>query len=232
MLEAERGVLVAQLNGLLHRPPGAPLPPPGAELGDLPSAPPSRADLEREALATRPELRASAAQVRGARAAIDAARREYYPDLVVMGSYDSMWDMPEHRWMIGVGLNVPLPLSRRAASVDEARARWGRARSEEQTLRDQVRVDVAQAELRAREAAQLLHVVESRLVPAARDQVDAALAGFKTGRNAFVAVIEAEKNLREVELSRHRARADLARRLAGRDRALGRVPGLFRGGTR
>ena len=232
LLEAEQSALVAQLNGLLHRPPDAPLPPPEIELADLRDAPEPPAALEREALTNRPELRAKAAIVRGARASIGAARREYYPDLELMGSYDSMWDTQEHRWMVGIGLNIPLQMGRRRAAVDRAEADWARARSEDEGVRDRIRVEVAQAEARARGAAQVVRLIESRLLPAARDQVDAALAGFRAGQNPFAAVVEAEKNLREVELMRHQALADLARGLAARDRALGRIPGLSRGGPR
>jgi outer membrane protein TolC len=67
---------------------------------------------------------------------------------------------------------------------------------------------------------------EERLVPVARDQVDAARAGFIASRNDFVAVISAEKNLRSVELDYQMARATFDRRRAELDRALGRMPGL------
>ncbi|HYU16529.1 MAG TPA: TolC family protein [Candidatus Acidoferrum sp.] len=226
VLETDRDVVIAQLNGLLHRRPEAPLPVPPAELPAPTPPPASAAELQDQALAARPELRAQTARIRGALAGIDAARREYEPDFQLMASYDWMWDTPEHRWMVGVGINVPLELGRRRAAVEQAESRSLATRSENEKLRDQIRVDVASAALRAREGARLVEIVEKRLLPAARDQVDASIAGFVAGQNAFLAVIEAEKNLREVELMRHSARADLDRRLAALDRALGRVPGM------
>lgn len=233
MLEAERDAVVAELNGLLRRDPGAPLPPPPPAA----EAPPDAAGVDGhalgdEAIATRPELRSQAARIRGARAEIDAAHREYYPDLELMGSYDSMWDMPEHRWMVGVGIEIPLQRGRRRAAVDKAEAMSARARSEEDRLRSQIRSEVERAAVRAREGARLLRVVEDRLLPAARDQVKAARAGFVAGQNEFVALIEAENNLRKVELDLHHARADLSRRMAALDRAVGRIPGLGHGGVR
>jgi outer membrane protein TolC len=232
VLEADRDIAAAQLNGLLHRAPQAPLPPPPAEQPGPGDAPAETGALQQQALADRPELRGQTARIRSARARIDAARREFYPDFEVMGSYDSMWAMPEHQWMLGIGLNIPLQRGRRHAAVEEAEAMAARARNADRTLRDRIRVEVERAAVRVHEGIHVLQLVQDRLLPAARDQVDAALAGFVTGRNAFLAVIEAEKNLRAVELNLHRARADLARRIAALDRAVGRVPGLSNGGAR
>ena len=58
------------------------------------------------------------------------------------------------------------------------------------------------------------------------DQVDAARSGFETGRNSFLTLIDAERNLRNVELGYEEALANLGRRRAELDRALGRIPGL------
>jgi len=63
-------------------------------------------------------------------------------------------------------------------------------------------------------------------LPVARDQIDAARAGFTASQNPFMAVVEAEKNLRSVELDYQMARAECDRHRAELDRALGRIPGL------
>jgi len=230
MLDAEKDAVVAELNGLLRRDPAAALPAPPAEEPPAAVASVDSGALADEALATRPELRAQAARTRGARAAIDAADRDFYPDLELMGSYDSMWDMPEHRWMVGVGIEIPLQRGRRRAAVDKAEAMTARARSEEDRLRSGIRAEVERAAVRAREAARLVRLIEERLLPAARDQVKAASAGFVTGKNEFVTVIAAENNLRKVELELHHARTDLSRRMAALDRAVGRIPGLAHDG--
>jgi outer membrane protein TolC len=229
LLEAEKDGIVAQLNGLLQRDPSAPLPPPPAE--EPGAAGPARDGrvLAEEAMAARPELRARSARLRGASAEIDAARRESYPDIELMSSYDSMWDMPEHRWMVGIGLNIPLQRGRRRAAVEKAEALSARARSDDLKIRTQIRVEVERAALRAREGAHIVRVVEERLLPAARDQVSAARAGFVAGKNEFTALIAAENNLRRVTLELHHARADLSRRMAALDRALGRLPGVGHG---
>jgi cobalt-zinc-cadmium efflux system outer membrane protein len=79
---------------------------------------------------------------------------------------------------------------------------------------------------RLQESEHVIGLFEKRLLPVARDQMDAARAGFSASQNPFTAAVEAEKNLRSVELDYEMARAECDRQRAELDRALGRVPGL------
>jgi outer membrane protein TolC len=64
----------------------------------------------------------------------------------------------------------------------------------------------------------------NRILPAARDQIAAARAGFETGANSMLSLIDAERSLRSAELNYHQALADANSRRAELDRALGRMP--------
>jgi hypothetical protein len=75
------------------------------------------------------------------------------------------------------------------------------------------------------ESTKALALYEKQLLPTTRERVDAALAGFTAGQNPFSAVVMAEHELRDVELSIERTRAELDRRLATLDRLEGRIPG-------
>jgi outer membrane protein TolC len=97
---------------------------------------------------------------------------------------------------------------------------------------DDIRAEVEQARLKLIEAQHVAHLYKTRLLPAARDQVDAVLAGFQTGRNSFFEVMNAQKNLLTTELGRHMAVAEMHRRVAALDRALGRPAGLEGQGSR
>lgn len=227
LLAAQRDISVAQMNELLHRAPELPLPPPSAELPmpALPSAAQS-ARLESDALAHRSEIAAAHQRAQGADARVARAERESYPDLTVSTSYNSMWDMPEHRWMIGLGFNLPIQTGRRAASADEAAAMRAQFESEAARLTDAVRTQVFVALKQLQESEHVLGLFETRLLPVAREQIDAAEAGFTASQNPFTAIMSAEKNLRSVELDYQMARAECDRHRAELDRALGRMPGL------
>ncbi len=227
ILASQRDVTVAQMNELLHRDAELPLPPPPKEL----AAPPNSdihdsKRLQAEALERRPDIASARQHARAEQARADKSDRDYYPDFTVSTAYSSMWDTPEHRWTVGLGFNLPIEVGRRAAMADEANAARARFESEAARLSDMARTQVVVAVKQLEEARHVLHIFEERLLPVARNQVDAARAGFVASQNPFVAVIDAERNLRNVELEYQMARADCDRRSAELERALGRMPGL------
>lgn len=226
ILASKREVLTAQMNELLHRPPGELLPPPPPLLEPPPETDQAPARLEEEALRGRPDIAAAQQRARAAQARADRAERDSYPDLTLSTSYDSMWDMPEHRWMVGLGFNLPIVSGRRAGAADEARAMQAQFQSDAARLSDTARTQVFVTLKQLQESRHVLRLFETRLLPIARERIDAARAGFVTGQNSFMAVIEAEKALRSVELEYQMAQADQAERRGELDRALGKIPGL------
>ena len=230
VLATEREVVTARLNALLHREPATPLPPPVAELPlpDLPGAlVGAEAELPAAALATRPELARLEAERRARETAVELRELEKYPDFEAMARYSSMWRETEHRWMVGVGVNLPIQRERIDAGVAEAEAELARLDSERERLVDEIGAEVRIAWLRLREAHHVLEIYRDRLIPSAADQVRAALSGFETGQVTFLSLIDAERNQRQVELAYEETLADLYRRGAELDRALGRRPGSW-----
>jgi outer membrane protein TolC len=227
ILASQREVTEAQMNELLHRDPELPLPPPPQEL-PMP-APSDRAPavrLENEAIDRRPDVAAAHQRARAEQARADRAERESYPDVTVSTSYNSMWDTPEDRWMVGLSFNLPVQTRRRRGAVEEANAMRAQYEADAAQRSDMARTQVFVAQKQLEEANHVLHIYEERLLPIARQQVDASRAAFVASQVPFVTVIEAEKNLRGVELDQQVGQADYDRRRGELDRALGRIPGL------
>jgi outer membrane protein TolC len=224
-LEANREIVRASINGLLHKSPNAAVPPPPEEVRVDPAAPDSAQALWARALESRPELEAERARVRANEVSLALAHRQYLPDLGLMASYDSMWMDFQHRYMVGLSINLPIYLGKRKAAVDEAQAELSRMKHSLARRVDEIQIDVERARQRVIESLNVLHLYETRLVPIARDRLEAARAGFKTGSNTFPALMEAEKNLRSVELDLEIARGEVERRRAELDRAVGVLPG-------
>jgi outer membrane protein TolC len=128
--------------------------------------------------------------------------------------------------MLGLGFNLPVKGRRRGGAADEALATRGQFEAEVAKLTDAARTRLFVAVKQLQESAHVLKLFETRLLPVARAQIDAARAGFTTSRSPFVAVIDAEKSLRDLELGHELARAEYHGRRAELDRALGRMPGL------
>jgi outer membrane protein TolC len=224
MLESEREVIESRINALLHRAPGAALPPPPARLEPLGSADATVDALEHEARG-RSEVAAAGARVDAANATAASARREYLPDFGAGASYNSMWDDAEHRFMVGVSVNLPLQLGRRRAEVDEAEAEVIRRRSERDALVDRLSAEVEAAHHQFAAADHIVNLYDGRIVPAARSRVSSVRAAFETGQADFDSLIEAERELRDAQLAAVNALADRNRRFAELERTVGRVPG-------
>ena len=227
ILASRRDVTLAQMNELLHRDPELPLPPPPKDLSPragADDAAPGR--LETEAVDHRPDIAGARQHARAEEARAERAEREWYPDVTVSTSYNSMWDTPEHRWMVGLSFNLPVQTGRRRGAVDEANAMRAKYEADAARVSDMARTQVFVALKQLEEASHVLHIFEERLLPIARQRVDAARAAFISSQAPFVAAIDAEKNLRGVELDQQVAQADYDRRRGELDRALGRMPGL------
>jgi len=219
VLERERREILARVNTLLNRTPDAPLPPPASVA--MPGALPDVATLRARALAARPELKALAAQIEALKTKTDLARREFYPDFNVRAGYNSLWDRDEKRLSVGVAINLPLDQSKRRAAEDEARARSKRA---EWTLSDQaaeVAGEVQRAYDRVAESRHVLALYRDRLLPLAEENLDAAKTDYQSGHGDFLTLVTTEKNLHQTQLQAEQALADLHRRLAELQRAVG-----------
>lgn len=223
VLETERRTVVARLNALLDRRATSPLPPPPAVL-PLPAGPGPSSSLETAAVEARPEVREQRAKIAERRAAAEVQRLRLYPDFEAATSYNSMWNTLEHRWMIGASIRLPLRRGRIRAGIAEAEARRSAAESELAQLDEVVRSDVEVAAAQLDEALQVATIYRDRILPAARDQINAARAGFETGAGSMVALIDAERSLRSAELTYDQTLADASSRRAELDRALGRRP--------
>ena len=223
LLRSQLAIVEAEINALLHRPPAAVLPSPPPELSVPPfdDAGVEAEALEAQAFAQRPELRRAEAATRARQAELELAKLSGRPDFAVSASYNSMWTDPEHRWMVGASMTLPVWRGRVEAAVAMAEASLAQAKTEYDARQDEVRRDVALALVRSREAHHVLELFRSRLLPVAKDRVQAALAGFRSGKNDFLALIEAERGLRSVKLEYHQALSDVYRRRAELDAALG-----------
>jgi cobalt-zinc-cadmium efflux system outer membrane protein len=226
ILASRRDVTVARMNELLHRDPELPLPPPPDDLPPVAAEAVAAGRLETEAVDRRPDIAGARQHARAEQAQAERNERESYPDVTVSTSYNSMWDTPEHRWMVGLSFNLPVQTGRRQGAVEEANARRAEYEADGARMSDMARTQVVVAVKQLEEAGHVLHIFEERLLPIARQQVDAARAAFISSQVPFGTLIDAEKNLRGVELDQKLAEADCDRRRSELDRALGRIPGL------
>ena len=222
-LEAERAVIRARLNALLHRPPELSLPPPPDRLPEPLSLEGDVAALQEAAVTSRPELAGLDARIRTREAARDLALLARRPEIDVMGSYNSMWTDPEHRFMAGVAVGLPIRRAKITAARTEAETRLAEARTARESAEMRIRAEVQEAAERYAASVRRLASLRAHLLPATHDLLRAARTGFETG-GSLLALIEAERSLRDAELREHEVLAECWRRRATLDRVQGGLP--------
>lgn len=219
-LERMRKTAVADINTLLNLMPDEPIPPPVVELA-LPTSRPDVEDLRALALNQRPEIQALAARLKGAKATVQLARKEYYPDFTVKGVYNSLWMRDEQRARIAIGINVPLGLERRGGAKREALARVEQLRAELAARVIEVAMEIQEACDRLIETEHIIHLYRTRLLPATKENLVLSRTGYGVGKIDSLTLISATKDLMSTKLEYHTELTAYHRHTANLERALG-----------
>ncbi|MFQ5536875.1 MAG: TolC family protein [Gemmatimonadota bacterium] len=244
-LTEHRRAVLATLNALLDRSPETPVEAaelPG-EISDLipDSAAPVSFDspeagsrlsasplptveaLLRQTLDRDPEARRLAAEVESETARRKLAEKAHLPDFDVSLTYGRRQDRND---LLSLLVSVPIPVNRSGrqdAWVAERTALLQAAEDEYRSYRSRVRGHIAQLRaLLERDRTRLVILIRS-VIPQSRASLDAAAAGFQTGRTDFITLLTIQSSLFQYELSAYQAMSDLAanlaelKRLAGED---------------
>jgi outer membrane protein TolC len=223
-LERQRQVAVARINTLLHLPPDSPLPPPPEGAGTAAPLPDVR-QLRVQALASRPDLRALEDHIRAEEAMLGLAHKEFCPDFEPFLMYDRfMGNTTDNRdlaAMLGVRMNLPVYREKRYAAVSEAAARVAARRAEFAKQADQVSFQVQEAYEEVRESERIVGLYRDTILPDAGKNVEEARSAYESGRIPFVTLIEAQRTVVMLRDRYYEAVADLFRRRAALERAVG-----------
>ncbi len=220
-LDAERKIVRARINALLHRAPAAALPPLPVAMPEPSETLPDEEALLDAALGARPDARAAAARITEGEHDVSLAERGFLPELALFGRWDGFWQERPLRSVVGIEIELPFAIERRRAALAEARAQLRRAHGEADRVADDTRLAVTSARLRIHEARHLVRLFDERMLPAARDRLDTARDRYSTGLADFASMLDAERALRRAELGRENALADVFRRRAELARASG-----------
>ncbi|MBZ0157940.1 MAG: TolC family protein [Alphaproteobacteria bacterium] len=192
---------------------------------DLPIVIPPLKVLMDSALALRPELKGSGARIESAGAVVRQVRSGFYPNVSLDASYG--WQegnfLPNDRkWSVGVTVGIPLfeQLTTRS-KVNQAVANLNGLRAAEEQLARVVELEVEQAWLALKEAAERLAVTQKSLEQAQED-MRVSEGRYREGIGNILEVIDAQTALTQARTNRVAAAYDSAQAQARLDRAVGR----------
>jgi outer membrane protein TolC len=219
LLEGELGTLQARLNGLLARPAEAPLAAPvDASLPALAQL--DAAALRERMLARNPQLQAEAARVRAADFNREAVFANRWPGFTP-GVSAVQQNSRITEWELRLEFNLPLQQNARRGDEREALALVEAAQARQQAaVNDGVALlGENLAQLQAARRVETLLVTS--LLPQADLTLQAALAGYESGKLDFSTVLEAQRQIRNTRLNLIKTRAEAQLRLAEIERLLG-----------
>lgn len=225
-LRQQRDTLATRLNRLIGRSADAPLPRPGdlatPEVDLDPQA------IQAEAAIGSPHLLVPVESIEQGRAAVDVARSERNPDIMLAGAWMSRGGLPS-LWEINVGLTLPIRRGQRqdralAEAIHELEARHQQRRDAGVDVQAQVRTALLEVD----RASRLERLFDEAILPQAGLSLESALSGYSVGKVDFLTVLDNVVTLLtyQVELARERANAlqGLARIEEHVGRSLGAVP--------
>jgi len=173
----------------------------------------------------RPELAALNAQLAAQGATLDSIRGQYGPTLNLVGSVDeSGYKISELATNLSAGVTLNWPIFQGGLTnsrVDEGRAIATQLSAQRETLRQDLRVAITQAEL-AINGAQAALVAAEELVKLAQERVTLAEGRYQTGVGNTIELGDAELAQRDAQTQRVTALYDLASARAQLHRTLGR----------
>jgi len=223
--EEEITVATVKLNTAMYRPPRTPIHVP-ADL-TLPDSTLTDSALDDLALANRPELRGAEREIERAEITHELAERNRkYPDFMLGWDYMRMpTDMKKDRY--GAMVNITIPFSpwtagRRNYEVEESLAEIRAARANRDAMRNVTLREVSQSQAKVQAARRSITLLNEGLLTQAELSFRSAMAAYQTGRVEFVALLEAQRALREARMGYYKATVGFLQNLADLERVIGK----------
>ena len=219
-LDGERMVTIAMINSLRDRPADVAIVDP--TVVPTPASDATLASLTERANAQRPELKGMRAMQSEALAMADLARRERYPD--VMGSVWMNQNIGAPASAGGmVGVTIPVfGLARQGYRAGAFDARAHGAAEDAASMRAMIRFEVADALVRVQTTTRRVELIDTVVLPKARESFESSLAGYGAGTVDLVGLLDARRSLQTASLMLAEARIEREIAFAELERAVGR----------
>ena len=206
----------ARLNTLLDRAPDASIGPLGEPTERI--ILPASAELQRLALEQHPEIRSAVLERERAEAGLAVAGLANKPDFFIGGGF---FLMPNDRnsWTASVGITWPrAPWTRGRVDAQVAQAEIEAATARQRVVENAIRLAVQDAYVRVESAAQRAALLRTSILPQSEQTLEVSRVAYQADRVPFLALIDNQRVLLDVELDYYEALSDLEQAMADRPR--------------
>ncbi|MBI1746751.1 MAG: TolC family protein [Acidobacteria bacterium] len=211
-LEQKKNSVIAQINSLLNRSPDSPLGRPAAfEKATLTY---TFAELSRMAGQNSPMVKSRTELIQRNSLALDLARRQYYPDFMISGSYGNSGRLSD-MWQIRFDMKIPLYFWRKQRyGVEEAIHSLMQVKKEYETTTQMISFNVKDQYLQAVTSERLLNLYARRIIPQTTLTLESSLASYEVSKVDFLTLLNNFISVLTYELSYYEELANFQKALA------------------
>lgn len=218
--EQDKETKQAELNALLDKSPEEPL-----GLAQEPAVEPlpyAYEELERIALAERPEVHAAGHHVDHMQATLAASRADYLPDFMVQYTLRTRQGMANDS-MGMVKMSLPfLYFWRRNSEVKSVRFELDQARAMLRSAQVATKADIKDYFTKVQTSRRLVELYKSSVLPQAEQAVKVSESAYQTDRVDFLNLLDSQRALLDFRLEYYQILAQYGERVAGLERRVGR----------
>ena len=206
-------------------------------LGELRPAAPAQtlAELEKKALATRPDLASAVTAVRKSQADVELARANAKVDVTISAGWihtgpslvaddhvQPLFSLGQSANAVGTGISFPLPIfDRNQGEIARTRAEVTRTQAAADAVRAQVINDVETAWVALAASRERVELYEHSYLKASHDSRDIAEFAYRKGATSILDLLDAERTDRATRLAYRQSLADYVTHLEQLDAAVG-----------
>ncbi len=149
-----------------------------------------------------PELKSLDKRIDAAEIKVAIAKKDYYPDFTITGSYFPRGNNFEDEWSLTTTINIPIFYrTKQRQAVYEAEASMNEARSEKESTRLMISSGIRDNYAMLKASDKLMALYKDGLIPKGLQDVELSLSGYKTGSNDALTVITRLKSVIDYEIS-------------------------------
>jgi outer membrane protein TolC len=221
-LEQEQETAQAELNVLMDRPPDAPIELTGEYAASVEM--PSLEELERLAMAHRPELAELRKGIAKSQDQAQATRLGMKPDFTAALGYMLMptGSSARNAYMAELTMNLPgLNRERHDGEAKQADAATVVAQADLEARSATVFLEVRQAQIAIQSAQRRTRVYRDTLLPQAETAFKSATAAYQNNRAEFSTLVDSQNLLLDIQTALYKASAERDAGMADLERAIG-----------
>lgn len=221
ILGQERESAEAMLNALRAKPASTPI----GRIADIDPRPIglSYDSILARSLQGRPELRGMNYEIVMHEADLEAAKRDWLPDLTIRGTYKQMRDQTDN-WAAMIGINIPIApwgIGKYSGRIEEKEVDLEAGEQTLNDMRNMVQSEVRNTYTKVESQWDRIKRYQGDILPQAEQSLDASLASYTVDKTDILSLLDSFRMLQMLRMEYYMVMGDYFNSVAALERAVG-----------